>query len=356
MLRHVPPPKIWKVKVYMKLFLFIFGAWLIVYFLWKALTRYTDSIKFEINKYENVNYFLYNHSRQSSFAYNLLPETDYNRLINISFEFSIINFPCENVKLLLLILIHSSPTNFAKRKIIRDTWGKNDEDVKVLFLMGSASSQVVKENLQTENSLHKDIIQGSFQDTYSNLTYKHMMALKYVVYHCPDTKYVLKTDDDVFVNRPLMKNFLINDLSPFGAQKLLMCPVVHKAKPFRTYRSKWRVSFDEYQYNYYPTYCLGWSILYSPDIIFDLYKEGQRSIYFWIDDVYITGIVADKINIINHIDIFALTLTTSEIRSIINFSHEFKPFLFGSADMNGNDILSLWKYVISNPVPDSIRQ
>jgi hypothetical protein len=36
------------------------------------------------------------------------------------------------------------------------------------------------------------------------MTYKHIMALKWVVYFCPGVRYVLKTDDDTFVNTPVL--------------------------------------------------------------------------------------------------------------------------------------------------------
>ena len=42
--------------------------------------------------------------------------------------------------------------------------------------------------------------QGNFLDTYKNLTYKHMMGYKWLHRHCPNQpKYVVKADDDVFV-------------------------------------------------------------------------------------------------------------------------------------------------------------
>lgn len=52
----------------------------------------------------------------------------------------------------------------------------------------------------------------------------------------------------------------------------------------------------EYPGRFYPDYCTGWAILYSPDTVFRLYKEAQRSEYFWIDDVHVTGTLLNRIN------------------------------------------------------------
>ncbi|KAF5288255.1 hypothetical protein FQA39_LY04023, partial [Lamprigera yunnana] len=187
----------------------------------------------------------------------------------------------------LLILIHSAPKNYDRRKSIRETWGSKRDRIAVFFMLGTVKETLVQNKLEDENESHNDIIQGSFLDIYRNMTYKHVMTLKYAVYHCPQAKYILKTDDDVFVNIPTMLDFLTLDLSPNGAKNLLSCTKQTNAPVKRTYRSKWRVSFSDYKGRFYPPYCPGWVILYSPDVVFTLYKNVQQSKYFWIDDVLI---------------------------------------------------------------------
>ena len=38
------------------------------------------------------------------------------------------------------------------------------------------------------------------QDTYHNLTLKTVMGLKWTSIFCPQARFVMKTDDDIFVN------------------------------------------------------------------------------------------------------------------------------------------------------------
>uniref|UniRef100_A0A6P7GP30 Uncharacterized protein LOC114344741 n=2 Tax=Diabrotica virgifera virgifera TaxID=50390 RepID=A0A6P7GP30_DIAVI len=277
-----------------------------------------------------------------------VPENDYNQLIDLNFNFSMINFICnETIPLLLLVLVHSAPSNFEKRQTIRETWGEKEDNVKVLFMVGSVGthSEHLQKMIEAENVLHNDVIQGSFADTYRNLTYKHVMTLKYFVYHCPQAKYILKTDDDVFVNMPTMKNFLIYDLSPHGARKGLFCTPRYNSLVLRSYRSKWRVSFSEYPERVYPTHCPGWALLYTPDVIFAIYKEAQKSNFFWIDDIHITGTLFKKLNF-THTNIEPLVLSESNLYNIVYRSYNVsQPFLFGSANMLEKEIRKLWNFV-----------
>lgn len=111
------------------------------------------------------------------------------------------------------------------------------------------------------------------------------------------TKYLLKLDDDVFVNIRVLLKYSINNKPPFTSTKFILCNVIQDTKVKRSWRSKWRVSPKEYGINSYPPYCAGWAIVYSTDVISLLYRELQRESYFWIDDVHITGTLAKKINL-----------------------------------------------------------
>lgn len=194
---------------------------------------------------------------------------------------------------LYVVLVHSSPDHEAHRRAIRGTWGRR---AHVVFLLGETNSSAVQDALYRENDAHHDLVQGAFLDSYRNLTYKHVLGLKWITYHCPDARYVIKVDDDVFVNTPFLEEFLTRELSPAGARRLVMCDVMYDAMVKRSYRSKWHVSHHEYPDRHYPDYCMGWAILYSPDSVFRLYREAQRSDYFWIDDVHVTGTLLGKIN------------------------------------------------------------
>lgn len=214
--------------------------------------------------------------------------------------------------------------------------------MRIVFAVGEVKNTTLQSMLEHENQIHGDIIQGNFIDSYRNMTYKHVMCLKYAIYYCSPAKYILKTDDDVFVNTPAMFNFLNNVLSSYGAEDLLVCDVIKHAKVLRSYRSKWRVSFSEYPFKDYPPYCLGWAILYSPDVVFDLYREAQRSKYFWIDDVHVTGTLAKKINV-SHTNVKRLVFRVASVKDAPK--NATKAFLYGKPDLSEDEMRDLWYFV-----------
>lgn len=99
--------------------------------LWKAtVSPFTSSSKVSIPTV----YTLLGQNHTEPYYY--FPTSDYNQLIDLNFTFITLNYVCNDTTPLLLVLVHSSPSNFAKRRTIRETWGRNSENMKVLFLLG----------------------------------------------------------------------------------------------------------------------------------------------------------------------------------------------------------------------------
>lgn len=331
---------------------FLFLAFPIFATLWYVLQDEENIVQYQRN------YELYATNLTASF--NQLPDNDYGQLIDLNFTFNTLNLVCNDSSApFLLVLVHSSSKNFEKRETIRKTWGQHNDKIKLLFVLGAVNDKELQHKLDLENKKYNDFIQGSFLDTYRNITYKHVMLFKYVVYHCLDAKYILKTDDDVFVNTPLLINFLNNDLSPHGTSKMLFCETRSGHKVKRSYRSKWRVSFEEYSGKEYPTHCPGWFLLYSPDVIFGLYREAQNAPYFWIDDVHVTGTLFQKLKL-KHSNIQRYKVTLKDVQTIVKAYgnndmasiNATKKFLHGN--LKEEEIKALWNYVETHNVPNSL--
>lgn len=144
-----------------------------------------------------------------------VPDSDQNQLIDLK-NFKFLITPPETVcdvtqNASLVVLVTTGPENFRHREVIRETWGScssNQSSKRVIFFMGSVNSSEVQEKIRNESEIYKDIVQGNYDDTYRNLTYKTAMIFKWFVYKCPNVQYLLKVDDDVFVNLPLLNNHL----------------------------------------------------------------------------------------------------------------------------------------------------
>nr|BAE88187.1 unnamed protein product [Macaca fascicularis] len=111
----------------------------------------------------------------------------------------------------LLILVCTAPENLNQRNAIRASWGGLREArglrVQTLFLLGEPNAQHPMwgsqgNDLASESAAQGDILQAAFQDSYRNLTLKTLSGLNWAEKHCPMARYVLKTDDDVYVNVP----------------------------------------------------------------------------------------------------------------------------------------------------------
>lgn len=110
----------------------------------------------------------------------------------------------------LLILVTSATDNLNQRNAIRASWGGVREArgfrVQILFLLGEpgweSSHRGLQKELERESTAKGDILQAAFQDSYRNLTLKTLTGLSWADKYCPMARYVLKTDDDVFVNVP----------------------------------------------------------------------------------------------------------------------------------------------------------
>lgn len=280
-----------------------------------------------------------------------LPSNDFHTLIDLDkFEFLMNQQPCNAMveHPLILILIHSAPKNWRKRNVIRETWGRDDPRARVLFLLGAVNStNSLQHKLEQENNLFQDMVQGNFLDAYRNMTYKHVMAFKWFSYFCSEAKFLLKTDDDVFVNTPTIFEFF--EKGVIDRRNLLLCHKIENARVSRSFRSKWRVSTKEYADRFYPTYCPGFSIVYSADTVFRLYKEAQRTPYFWIDDVHVTGSLAKATNS-TITPIGDLYLNYKQKNNVISGYQNASSslFLFTSPNLTEKEIRTLWKLINAN--------
>lgn len=98
----------------------------------------------------------------------------------------------------------------------------------------------MQERIQRENEAYDDVIVEDFRDTYNNLTIKSLMLLKWVKNNCNSTNYVMKTDDDVYIN---MKNLaqLINSTPEAYSDSVLCGRLLCNSKPIVDPTNKWLV-------------------------------------------------------------------------------------------------------------------
>ncbi|XP_013774536.1 beta-1,3-galactosyltransferase 5-like [Limulus polyphemus] len=225
-----------------------------------------------------------------------------------NFHYIINNRVCDSYdNVFLVILIHSAANHFELRKTIRHTWGTPEgvsKRILLVFLLAQVSDETVQSDIERESEQSRDIIQGSFKDAYRNLTYKHVMGLKWVSTFCTQAEFVMKMDDDIFVEIYRLVHLLgyrkkvaFNGRPRAWPAKTLGCFVQEHMPVVRDPTSKWYVSFDEYPRNNFINYCSGWAYLMTPDVAGALEKESGKFKYFWVDDVHVTGTISKSAGI-----------------------------------------------------------
>lgn len=203
-------------------------------------------------------------------------------------------------KMTLLILVCTAIPNNKQRETIRKTWGSiavannNTGYVRLAFLVGSTNNATLQQQLEHEYLEHSDIIQQNFVDSYQNLTLKSVMLLKWVSEFCPNVQFVLKTDDDMYVNVPN----LVYSLSRFPIKSNVIYGVLFKkAKPDRNPRAKWYVPKNQFDGNVFPDYLSGTGYVMSRDVVPKLLEASSTLPFLVMEDVFITGLCASQYHI-----------------------------------------------------------
>ncbi|EDV59299.2 uncharacterized protein Dere_GG10514 [Drosophila erecta] len=203
--------------------------------------------------------------------------------------------PREGLFTKLLVLITSSLRHSAARMAIRQTWMHygSRRDVGMAFVLGRSKNKTLNTAIDQEGFMYQDLIRGHFIDSYNNLTLKTICLLEWADLHCPKAKYILKTDDDMFINVPklmTLMNTLKDNRSIYGRR-------AENWKPIRNRSSKYYISHSQYRNTTFPYFTTGPAYLLTGDIVHALYVQSLSTAFLKLEDVFTTGIVAESLGI-----------------------------------------------------------
>ena len=194
-----------------------------------------------------------------------------------------------------LIVVHSAVDNVDSRQGIRQTFGRQDMFTHVtsrlVFILGTSTTRAVRAWLEVEADLNNDIVQGDFIDAYVNTTLKAATGVRWVAENCPLTKLVIKLDDDVFLQVFGVVEHMIPAMSK--RTRHISCSY-EPAGVKRLWRSgTWPVPDNEFpNLTHYPVqHCQGWAVFYTGDLICPLYSAAKVVPSFWVDDIYLYGLL-----------------------------------------------------------------
>ncbi|KAI0210724.1 Beta-1,3-galactosyltransferase 1, partial [Lamellibrachia satsuma] len=204
----------------------------------------------------------------------------------------------------LLIVVHSQQWNTPSRDSIRETWGRISRDyfrekqVRLLFIVGNVDRTEHKWTVLRESRSYRDVISADFVDTYRNLTLKSLAGIYWAQQFCPVAKYILKTDDDMYFNVSNLLRWLEKTNS--NITRGIVGRVNQGAQVLRS--GQWKVDERLYPSKTYPRYCDGCAYLLTSSMAARLFNASHRVPLLPIEDVYITGLLANAVgaNCWNH--------------------------------------------------------
>ena len=223
-----------------------------------------------------------------------------------------------------LIYVHTQPSRRSKRDILRKTWANEklfkQRNTRVLFVMGSTRNVAIQREVHREFDLHRDIVQGQFigDDDYSG-TAMARMALKWVTTYCAKAKYILKVEDDTFVDIFYLIEIVAkqNGRGPLIACALwpehskLIVRDPHKCSA----ENVWCISNTEFPgKTHFPLHCDGIGYLVSSEMAKEMFLAVPTTSYFWLEEVYMTALLQARMKHIKYIDLVQ-SYTTSPVRA-----------------------------------------
>ena len=227
---------------------------------------------------------------------------EYYPFVDFKFVFPDISPQVDKVsKIFIIVLVNSGAKGERfreNRKAIRETWGneRNCEQRKALedkrlkdlkrilvFVVGKAGTETNDDELNmAEARKYNDMLIGNVTDNYLNNIIKLYMGLVWASGF--DTKYILKTDDDVYVRLPRVMDYLVKAKLPtpfYGGSIVEFSPVQ------REIGNKWTISFKHYEKRCFPKYHAGAFFILSHDLLNKLFNYVYKRIPFHIDDAYV---------------------------------------------------------------------
>lgn len=218
----------------------------------------------------------------------------------------------------LFVAVISAPSYFEKRDIIRQTWLRQlqtDSLVNLVgfgFIIGRTDDRDTQKKIESESSTYGDILQMDMVDVYYNQTLKVVGLLNWINDHCSRVDFLLKVDDDVYVNTrnlaTVVKNLDPAEQSVYGTAS---DSIVRRGKILYQYLlyhnlflnvsfsldGKFEISLEVWPWSKYPAYSMGAAVLMPGSTMEPLLAACQTTPYFLFDDTYLIGLCTSKAGI-----------------------------------------------------------
>ncbi|KAM5171486.1 beta-1,3-galactosyltransferase 5-like [Mantella aurantiaca] len=206
---------------------------------------------------------------------------------------------CRTPDPLIVLAVKSHPAYPERRTALRYTWAQERRILGYrflpVFLLANSGRRQEMESLAEEASFFGDIVLWDFMESHHNLSLKERCFLEWLHHHCPEAKYILKGDDDEFVNPHSLASYISTSVRRFPRQVHGFCQT--RAPVERI--GKYRVPASVFPYDFYPPFVSGGGFLFSAEVVPSLLEASTTIPVFPLDDVYF-GLLALAANVSFH--------------------------------------------------------
>lgn len=166
------------------------------------------------------------------------------------------------------------------------------------FSQQTVSADSVQQQVDEEAAIYGDILQSDIVEHYHYLTLKTLSLIGYAADRLSrHRRPLVKTDDDVALNVPR----LVHQLSKADS----WVPGVYGAGCGSCAVGRgllsWRVSRAEWPWSRFPRFVLGPGYLISGQWLVSLYRRALHTRYLHLEDVFITGVLAEAVGAPRHL-------------------------------------------------------
>ncbi|CAK8693035.1 beta-1,3-galactosyltransferase 5-like [Clavelina lepadiformis] len=179
-----------------------------------------------------------------------------------------------------------------------------------IFIVGQTSENLSQSEIDSEAEMYGDILQIALPESYRNISLKTLAGMQWTSQNLPEDFLYSSADDDFLIHVGKVQEVV--DVYASEVEKeswpeypiICMYKVVRESKPIRNKSSKYFVSKEEYKWPDYPQYCLGGMYSTSVSVVRQLFQVSLQLTPLRMDDVWITGILRQQINMPNEMVIF----------------------------------------------------
>ena len=190
------------------------------------------------------------------------------------------------------------------RDAIRQSWGHPEHllryNASLHFFIGHSRTFFSAER-KLELRTREDLIQLDFVDSYRNLSLKSVEMLRWFRHNCPNVTYILKQDDDTFVN---LKRFTksLTDFEARNRHSYISGFLFNKRKRIVNTKSRYYVPSTVYNHTYWPSMVTGPAYVVTSDVIDRILRthDNAAAPFVPFEDIYVTGLVRNASNIEIH--------------------------------------------------------